>query len=76
MHSGQIAFRDFHRLLILSPGTELDDLAVLFEEDSMSWSQIIHIALAEDLREVAEDAFTQAGAHPSTTGPVTSTTKR
>ena len=49
MHSGQIAFRDFHRLLILSPGTELDDLAVLFEEDSMSWSQIIHIALAEDL---------------------------
>src|SRR5207248_10285777 len=49
MHSSQIAFRNFHGLLIFSPGTELDDLAVFFKEGKMPRCQVVHIARAENL---------------------------
>jgi len=49
MHSSQIALRDFHGLLIFSPGTELDDLAILFKEGEMPRCHVVHIARAENL---------------------------
>src|SRR5579885_1783521 len=49
LHSSQIALRDFHRLLILPFGAELDDFAVFLKEGKMPWRHVVHVARTEEL---------------------------